>query len=87
MDFFVEDKVKLKLVLIRDVVNNDILGVGVLYRRVEMYNGGIYKVSSFILFSCIVYKRMIDIEIFISICKVCCMYIFRVIYGVCGILA
>lgn len=51
-----------------------------------MYNGGIYKVSSFILFSCLVYKRMIDIEIFINICKVCCMYIFREIYGVCGIL-
>lgn len=32
MDFFVEDKVKLKLVLIWDIVNNDILGVGVLYR-------------------------------------------------------
>lgn len=51
-----------------------------------MYNGGIYIVSSFILFSCLVYKRMIDIEIFINICKVCCMYIFREIYGVCGIL-
>lgn len=86
MDFPVEDKVKLKLALTRDTVNNDILGAGALYRQAEMYNGGTYKVSSFILFSCLVHKRMIDIETFTSICKACCMYISREIYGVCGIL-
>lgn len=52
-----------------------------------MYNGGIYIVSSFILFNCLVYKRMIDMEIFISVCKVYCMFIFSSeIFGVCGIL-
>lgn len=54
MDFPVEDKVKLKLALTRDAVNNDILGAGALYRRAEMYNGGTYKVSSFILFNYLV---------------------------------
>lgn len=61
MDFPVEDKVKLKLALTRDAVNNDILGAGALYRRAEMYNGGTYKVSSFILFNYLVQKRTIDL--------------------------
>lgn len=40
----IEDKVNIKFVKIKDVSNNDIMGVGVIYRRVEMFNGGIYKV-------------------------------------------
>lgn len=40
----IEDKVNIKFVKIKDVSNNDIMGVGVIYRRAEMFNGGIYKV-------------------------------------------
>lgn len=48
MDFPVEDKVKLKLALTRDAVNENILGAGAIYRKAEMYNGGTYKVRDFV---------------------------------------
>ena len=41
----VEDTVDVKLVLTKDATNQDIMGAGALYRKAELYNGGVYKVN------------------------------------------
>ena len=42
----VEDTVDVKLVLTKDATNQDIMGAGAIYRKAELYNGGVYKVNT-----------------------------------------
>lgn len=40
----IEDKIDVKLVLTKDATNQDIMGAGAMYRKAELFNGGVYKV-------------------------------------------
>jgi hypothetical protein len=40
----VEDYVDVKLVLTKDATDRDIMGAGAMYRKAELFNGGVYKV-------------------------------------------
>lgn len=41
----IEDKIDVKLVLTKDATNQDIMGAGAMYRKAELFNGGVYKVK------------------------------------------
>lgn len=41
----IEDKIDVKLVLTKDATNQDIMGAGAMYRKAELFNGGVFKVK------------------------------------------